>query len=624
MRNNQPVTQQEYLLRDGIMIVSKTDLKGRITYVNDDFLEASGFTNDELIGQPHNLVRHPDMPPEAFEDLWRTLKAGKPWTGLVKTRRKNGDHYWVVANATPITEGGHVTGYLSVRGRPERAQVAAAEDAYRMFREGRAGSFAIREGGVVANGLLAKLNFVKRGMDRASLAQKFLAIGLLCLLPILIGTTQLAVSFREGIAASQKERDGLAYHAAARGFLQDVQKHRGLASTFLSGDKSFAEPLAAKKRDIDAHVKALDALDARFAKDFDLRGTWGGVRANWTKLLGEYKGLAATESAKRHTALVAELLALMAQVGDGSGLILDPELDSFHVMDLLVNRLPTLVEKLGQGRAFGVIAVAQKTPDFEAKKPLLTLHGMAVGIQEDIARGQASLEGANAGLRMKLATAVDDSGNATKSFLSLLDRQVLTPARIEIEPKQFIAQATTAIDSSYALYDAAAPALEGLLSARIQRMQTKMWVSLAGVLALAAAAFGVTLVVLRSLSRQLGAAAAHFDRVAQGHFDNLIEVKGNDEVAKLMYALRGCQTRLGFDLEETRRRAAETARIKSALDVAATNVMVADAEYRITYTNQSLAAMLATAEADIRKDLPAFAAQKVLGSSIDVFHKDPA
>ena len=118
MRTNLPITQQEYLLPDGMTIVSRTDLKGRITYVNPDFLVASGFDESELIGKAHNLVRHPDMPEEAFADLWATLQAGRPWTGFVKNRRKNGDFYWVCANATPILENGQVTGYLSVRTRP--------------------------------------------------------------------------------------------------------------------------------------------------------------------------------------------------------------------------------------------------------------------------------------------------------------------------------------------------------------------------------------------------------------------------------------------------------------------------------------------------------------------------
>ena len=114
MRKNLPVTQTEYLLKDGMTIASRTDLKGRITYVNADFVAASGFEEAELIGQAHNLVRHPDMPEEAFADMWRTLQAGRPWTGLVKNRRKNGDHYWVMASATPVLENSSTSGYMSV------------------------------------------------------------------------------------------------------------------------------------------------------------------------------------------------------------------------------------------------------------------------------------------------------------------------------------------------------------------------------------------------------------------------------------------------------------------------------------------------------------------------------
>ncbi|MBL8326520.1 MAG: methyl-accepting chemotaxis protein [Rubrivivax sp.] len=175
MRNNQPVTQREHLLPEGMTIVSRTDLKGRITYVNADFIAASGFEEAELIGQPHNLVRHPDMPEPAFADLWVTLKAGRPWTGLVKNRRKNGDHYWVVANATPVLEGGQVSGYMSVRTRPTREQVAAAEELYRAFREGRAKGLAIVEGHVVRDGALQRLAAPWRAVKKLPLAWKLAA-----------------------------------------------------------------------------------------------------------------------------------------------------------------------------------------------------------------------------------------------------------------------------------------------------------------------------------------------------------------------------------------------------------------------------------------------------------------
>ena len=138
MRVNQPITQVEVNLRDDSMIVSRTDTKGAIQEVNPDFLEVSGFSSTELIGKAHNIVRHPDMPPPAFADLWKTIKAGRPWTGLVKNRCKNGDFYWVEANVTPLRENGVVTGYMSVRRKPSREQIAAAEKLYAALNAGTA------------------------------------------------------------------------------------------------------------------------------------------------------------------------------------------------------------------------------------------------------------------------------------------------------------------------------------------------------------------------------------------------------------------------------------------------------------------------------------------------------
>ncbi|ALK97893.1 chemotaxis protein [Massilia sp. WF1] len=157
MRTNLLVTGIEYIFQDGQSIVSKTDTKGRITYVNPTFVEVSGFALDELIGKAHNVVRHPDMPAEAFADLWQTLKAGLPWTGMVKNRRKNGDFYWVVANVVPIKENGATIGYMSVRTKPAREQVREAEDLYRRIREGKAAGLAIRRGAAVRTGWRAPL-----------------------------------------------------------------------------------------------------------------------------------------------------------------------------------------------------------------------------------------------------------------------------------------------------------------------------------------------------------------------------------------------------------------------------------------------------------------------------------
>ena len=136
MKINLPITQNEVLLPESRILVSTTDLKGQITSCNADFVAISGFTEAELLGAPHNIVRHPDMPAEAYQDMWDTLKAGKPWCGVVKNRTKTGDFYWVLANVTPIYEGGQCSGYLSSRTRPTREQIDAAAALYRKVKAG--------------------------------------------------------------------------------------------------------------------------------------------------------------------------------------------------------------------------------------------------------------------------------------------------------------------------------------------------------------------------------------------------------------------------------------------------------------------------------------------------------
>lgn len=135
MRNNQPTTGRAYFFPEDQTLISVTDLKGRITYCNTNFIHVSGYSREELLGQPHNIVRHPDMPEEAFRDMWATIQDGHPWSALVMNRRKNGDHYWVRANATPMLKGEEIVGYLSVRTSPSQDEVSAAESLYATMRE---------------------------------------------------------------------------------------------------------------------------------------------------------------------------------------------------------------------------------------------------------------------------------------------------------------------------------------------------------------------------------------------------------------------------------------------------------------------------------------------------------
>lgn len=166
--------------------MSTTDIHSHITYANSAFIKACGFTEQELMGEAHNLIRHPDMPPEAFADMWATLQQGDSWTGMVKNRRKNGDFYWVRANVTPVYHGGELTGYISVRTVPEREEVTASELLYRAVREKRAGHLRFFKGLVIRRGWKSVLSL----FQRLSLSQRL--FGALGMLALAVGVMPLA------------------------------------------------------------------------------------------------------------------------------------------------------------------------------------------------------------------------------------------------------------------------------------------------------------------------------------------------------------------------------------------------------------------------------------------------
>ncbi|MFM1856660.1 MAG: hypothetical protein RLZ83_1969, partial [Pseudomonadota bacterium] len=160
MRLNLPVVDKEFPFPPGETLVSTTDLKGRILYCNPSFISVSGFTKEELLGQPHNLIRHPDMPEEAYRDMWETIANGQPWSAPVKNRRKDGTYYWVMANVTPLMDGDRPGGYMSVRTLPTREQVSAAEALYATMRaEKQAGRMKhrLRAGSLIVDTFGARL-----------------------------------------------------------------------------------------------------------------------------------------------------------------------------------------------------------------------------------------------------------------------------------------------------------------------------------------------------------------------------------------------------------------------------------------------------------------------------------
>ncbi|MFG6449188.1 methyl-accepting chemotaxis protein [Roseateles sp. BYS180W] len=233
MRLNLPVVDQEYPFPSGESLVSTTDLQGRILHCNSAFVEVSGYSREELMGQPHNLIRHPDMPPEAFADMWQTIASGSPWLGLVKNRRKDGSHYWVQANVTPLMDGDSPVGYMSVRTEPSREQVQAAQALYEQMRHAP-GSIALRAGRVQPRGL-ARV---------AALWPRLNPLSSLALFALLMGIWALPASWSWAAPLAALVA-ALGYNAAlTRHEAQGLRRICGFANRLAAGDLSSQVPVS--------------------------------------------------------------------------------------------------------------------------------------------------------------------------------------------------------------------------------------------------------------------------------------------------------------------------------------------------------------------------------------------
>ncbi len=494
MKINMPITNVEYVLTDTDSIVTKTDLNGKITYASDDFIRISGFTKEELIGASHNIVRHPDMPTEVFQDLWRSMKKGYPRSALIKDRCKNGDFFWVWANVAPIYENNEQVGYISVRNKPKREQIAEVVDAYQKFREGKAGNLKIKDGKIVKKTLSGRLPPIENISVKVRI---WMIIAAVFVLLMVIGGM--------GLFGMSKDSEGL----------RTVYKHHVLS---LNQTSLIQKLMLVNQVRLSACLLSLDSALIQ-------------------------KNIAEVE---QNTAMISKTLGTYFETSLSPG-------EKAIVNKLVSDRERYLIE--------GVQPVISALRSNDAALAAKLVNGKVNLLYEPVAEDIQKL----------LQAQVDDTSEE-------LDASVLR---------------------YYSTREIA-----GVLI--VSGILLVLWLSFS---------------LLNSIVRRLKDTINHFGQIAQGNYNTLIDIRGRDEISKVMAALKAMQIKLGFDVAEAKRIADENLHIKVALDNVSTGVILADNDRNIVYVNKSVVSMFGKAEDYIREQLPNFSVVNLVGTNLDSFHK---
>ena len=325
MRLNLPVSNAEVNLSDTETIVSTTDLQGNITYANPYFIAISGYSAEELIGAPQNILRHPDMPVEAFADFWATIRSGRSWSGMVKNRCKNGDYYWVLANVTPVVEDGVAVGYMSVRTKPTRQQVAQAAELYARIKAGQADGMVISQGSAVRTGWLARLASLRDLALARRIGWNLGLLTLVLLLQLAWGAGWLparAGSWLTGLSVVAIGMTLYFWHTLHRAVLQPLQQARQACDVMAGGDLT-GELDTTRRDEMGQLLRSLRQLRV------NLHSIVGDVRGNFLRISTASQEIAAgnldlsgrTEaqaSALQQTASSMEQLAATVQQNSGN------------------------------------------------------------------------------------------------------------------------------------------------------------------------------------------------------------------------------------------------------------------------------------------------------------------
>lgn len=367
-------------------------------------------------------------------------------------------------------------------------------------------------------------------LNRLKYPYKFGLIGILAVLATAYLLVVLALNLRSGVTQSQRELAGLEVIKPVLAFVRTQQEHRGLAAGALGGEPSWQPKAVEKEKEAEAAIQAVDAAIAAYGSKFGVTDDWEAIKQKWSHLLGEWADLTGTASFQMHTELIAETLALSSRIGDVSGLVVDPRLDSFYLVDIAITKLPETLEHLARVGSMGTGILSRKLTTemerFDYSGRISVLETMKTRLTENIARSGKY----NAEIKGRLGQFLDTFLASSGQVMQIVEREIVT-GRPESAPEAFFQKTRDAINTGYGeLSKTLFPTAEKLIQDRMRGLEVQFYASV-GITLLVLAFVGYlslgSYVAIVSAIRGLAAGA---DSLASGNLGTRVEIEARDEL----------------------------------------------------------------------------------------------
>jgi len=427
-------------------------------------------------------------------------------------------------------------------------------------------------------------------MNRLSYPKKMLLISVVFLIPIILLISLLLNQLGAGITSAEKEMRGLEYIKTVRQLYQHMPQHRGMTNAYLNGASSFKSKILDKRKAIVADIAAIDAINSRFENEFKTDALWSEIKQNWQQLEPRAFSNPAKQTFQEHTALIAKIYNLFKQVSNESGLVLDPELNTYYLMDAIVYRLPNVTENLGQSRGMGSGIAAQGSITLDQRIALGTLLANIKSNAESVNEGMLITLRENPQLEADLSVLLSKSKSATDNFINKVTAELLTAEFVNSQSSDIFSAGTAAIKANYQVYDTLVPVLDSLFQDRIDRLSQQRLTTLVAVLITLLVAMYLFMGFYQSMIAAVHKLRGATQKVSDGDLTVNVDCGTEDELKEVEDALNSMVRHLNTTVKSLGSNASLLASASEELS-ATTNQARAGAHEQQAQTDQIATAM---------------------------------